>query len=199
METKFLTTFKKFTIRQNEDGFVCLTDLWKASNKTRSRDPGTWRINSGKRFIAYEQNKASKKVIISGSRLGTYATPAVALEYAKYLNFSLYDVLLSALKKDSQQAPTAASSHIEALKEIIANLEAQEADQEIDDYITIKGYIDHHGLEVPEALLQPLESLVVRVSNAEQWPIEEAIDGNQAYHIAVLNDVFSAFKDHSIS
>ncbi len=93
--TKFELVYKDKSIRQDGD-FICLTDLWNASEKpSGKRDPSHWKDESGQNFIdSVAKNLNVRSVTIYKSTRGRYGASwghwQIALAYAKYLSPELH-------------------------------------------------------------------------------------------------------------
>jgi hypothetical protein len=91
------------TIRADEDGLICLNDIWSAAGYTKHQRPFDWmrlyttqtRIQRVLKLITgksgnYEKGdilRAYKKKV--GKNAGTWADPRLALDYAEFLNPAL--------------------------------------------------------------------------------------------------------------
>lgn len=86
------------TIRSDEHGLVCLTDIWKASQRGDNYKPGQWQGHDAtkKLMLALLEkigavNPNSRKISVKSiyyakGAAGTYADPRLALAYAEYLS-----------------------------------------------------------------------------------------------------------------
>ena len=86
------------TVRSDENGLVCLTDIWKAAGFSVNQKPGQWQgHDSTKRLMIAlldrigAENPNSKKISIktiycAKGAAGTFAHPVLACAYAGYLS-----------------------------------------------------------------------------------------------------------------
>jgi len=90
-------------IHTDENGLVCLNDIWSAAGYTKNKRPGDWqRLTTTNprivRVLALITGKSRNYTVEDirrvyrtrrGSDGGTYADPRLALDYAEYLNPAL--------------------------------------------------------------------------------------------------------------
>ncbi|WP_324671484.1 KilA-N domain-containing protein [Hymenobacter sp. GOD-10R] len=88
-------SFGGVVIRQDSHGRICLTDLWKAAGKQRSKRPAAWLtlpttvgfLAATERFL--KVNKSDLLVSAAGRGGSTFGHRQLALEYAQYLSADL--------------------------------------------------------------------------------------------------------------
>ena len=96
MKNNALIVVGDIPLRQNDDGLVSLTDIFKASGKfDANKEPAQWARYSGSQFIEFvaENLNMGKSHIYKTTRGkggGTYAHWQIALAYAKYLSHDLH-------------------------------------------------------------------------------------------------------------
>lgn len=85
-------------IRSDENGLVCLTDIWKASRRGDNFKPGQWQGHDATKKLMLAlldrigaQNPNSRRISVktiyyARGAAGTYADPRLALAYAEYLS-----------------------------------------------------------------------------------------------------------------
>jgi hypothetical protein len=85
-------------VRSDENGLICLTDIWKAAGFTVNQKPGQWQGHDSTRRLMLAlldrigaENHNSKKVSVksiycSKGAAGTFAHPVLACAYAGYLS-----------------------------------------------------------------------------------------------------------------
>ena len=79
-------------IRKDQQGRICLTDLWKAAGSPKDKRPVDWlALPSTVGFVAAAERflKVGKSHLLNvqkGRHGGTYGHPQLALEYAQYLS-----------------------------------------------------------------------------------------------------------------
>lgn len=94
-------------IRRRADGFINVSDLWKAGGHPSSVRPDKW-INQeqNQQFLdsATQQLRSPAWLVIRGGNAlqGTFASPSVALRYTRDLNPGCYEWLLSTLDSEAQ-------------------------------------------------------------------------------------------------
>lgn len=90
-------------IRKDENGLVCLNDIWRSAGFTKNRRPGHWQalVTTNPRIIKVlslitrksgNYTKADMRQVLRtrrGADGGTYAHALLALDYAEYLNPTL--------------------------------------------------------------------------------------------------------------
>lgn len=87
------------TIRVDQSGMICLTDMWKASGKSDAESPYHYLRNKQTREFLAELEKNHESVVFTsrGVRGGTYGGKFVAYDYAAWLNpgfkYAAYKVL----------------------------------------------------------------------------------------------------------
>jgi hypothetical protein len=86
------------TIRSDDNGLICLTDIWEAAGFKVNQKPGQWqRLDSTKKLMVAVMERIggkshnSKKVTVKSiyytrGSAGTYAHPILACAYAGYLS-----------------------------------------------------------------------------------------------------------------
>jgi hypothetical protein len=96
-------TIRNTQIKQNEEGLISLTDIWKASGEAKQDSPYHWlRLDEARTFIAHIgkttdvwdlQSTEIEGVLEKkrGRKGGTYATAQIALAYAKWLSPELHE------------------------------------------------------------------------------------------------------------
>lgn len=85
-------------IQTDENGLVCLNDIWEAAGFTKNQKPSDWgRLSSTHKLIDAVLTKITgksrnwsksemKSVYYAKTAVGTFADPRIALAYAEYLN-----------------------------------------------------------------------------------------------------------------
>jgi len=96
MSTRIIPfSFGGVVIRQDNQGRICLTDLWKAAGKNRSQRPAAWLalpttvgfLAATERFLKVD--KSDLLVSAAGRGGSTFGHRQLALEYAQYLSADL--------------------------------------------------------------------------------------------------------------
>jgi len=81
-------------IKQNEDGLISLTDVWKASGQPASKKPSEWfRSNPAQEIVKQSKRKR-------GRNGGTYADKTTALAYIEWLTgAAFYEVVSNSFEE----------------------------------------------------------------------------------------------------
>ena len=86
------------SVRSDNDGMVCLNDVWAAAGYSKNQRPNDWgRLASTNKLVEAVLAKVTgksrnwtklevKSVIYSKTGIGTFADPRLALAFAEYLN-----------------------------------------------------------------------------------------------------------------
>lgn len=86
-------------VRIDQEGMICLTDMWKASGKSESESPYHYLRNKQTKEFLTELEKNHESVVFTerGVKGGTYGGKFVAYDYAAWLNpgfkYAAYKVL----------------------------------------------------------------------------------------------------------
>ena len=77
-------------IRVDDDGFICLTDLWKASGGDTKNQPSKFLINeSSKKFIeslGFKTGYPVLRIQQGGKNPGTWADKLISYKYASFID-----------------------------------------------------------------------------------------------------------------
>ena len=97
-------TIHNTEIKQNEDGLISLTDIWKASGSSNDKKPHQWlRWEPTQEFVKHIAQKGASTPLSHntdiegilerkrGRKGGTYASAQIALAYAKWLSPELHE------------------------------------------------------------------------------------------------------------
>lgn len=100
-----ITNYNGTEIRKDKDGYICLTDMWRAcGSPTGKRTVDFQELETTKAVIEFMQNsKSAIKALLKSKRGaktgGTWATPELSIAYAKYLSPEFHAWTLGVVKE----------------------------------------------------------------------------------------------------
>jgi len=88
-------------IRSDAEGFICLTDMWRAEGSPANKEPQAWSRFTGKEFIAHMARRLNTgksriyKTLRGKGVGGTFAHFQIGLSYAQYLSNEFHEYVNS--------------------------------------------------------------------------------------------------------
>ncbi|UES51561.1 KilA-N domain-containing protein [Roseibium aggregatum] len=145
-------------IQIDENGLVCLNDIWEAAGFSKNQKPSDWtRLSSTRKLIEAVLTKATgksrswsksdfKSVLCVKNGVGTFADPRIALAYSEYLNPKLALEVREVFLRYKSADPTLADEVLERATDLENEWAATRALARVKRNEYTKT-LDEHGVE----------------------------------------------------